>query len=146
MSPPRGATERRTQTTRGKDATTGPPFMTDRRRRHLFFALAAAALVVAAPATARPSSVGLTMPRRLAQGDLVNITAVARPARPTACTLAIRYADGQMQPNIPAAGGSKGRVKWHFRIMGNAAPGRATVTASCRGARSEEHTSELQSR
>lgn len=108
--------------------------MTRRRRRHLLLPLAAAALLVAAPATARPSSVGLTMPRRLAQGDLVNITAVARPARPTACTLAIRYFDGQMQPNIPAAGGSKGRVKWRFRIMGNAAPGRATVTASCRGA------------
>jgi hypothetical protein len=111
--------------------------MTHRRRRHLFLPLAAAGLLLAAPvgtAVARPSSVGLTMPRRLAQGDLVSITAVARPARPTACTLAVRYADGQTQPNIPAAGGSNGRVKWRFRVMGNAAPGRATVTASCRGA------------
>src|SRR5207302_10986119 len=102
------------------------------RRRHLLLPLAAAALLVAAPATARPSSVGLTMPRRLAQGDLVNITAVARPARPTACTLAIRYADGQMQPNIPAAGGPKAGVKWRFGTR--ATPARAGATSPASGA------------
>jgi hypothetical protein len=107
--------------------------MTSFRRSHLALPLAAAALVLVAPAGARSTSVGLTMPRRLAQGDLVTIVAVARPARPTACTLAVRYADGQLQPNIPAAGGT-GRIKWRFRVMGNAAPGRATITASCRGA------------
>ncbi|MBW8742223.1 MAG: hypothetical protein JF623_06265 [Acidobacteria bacterium] len=111
-------------------------FMAHTRRRHLLLPLAALALLLAAPgsAGARPSSVGLTMPKRLAQGDLVAITAVARPARPSVCTLAVRYADGQLQPNLPPAGGSNGRVRWRFRVMGNAAPGRATVTASCRGA------------
>lgn len=108
-----------------------------RSRRHLFLPLAAAALLLLAPggtAGAHTLNVGLTMPRRIAQGDLVSITAVARPARPTACTLAIRYADGQTQPNIPMATGAHGRVRWRFRVMGNAAPGRATVTASCGGA------------
>ena len=73
------------------------------------------------------------MPRRIAQGDLVTISALTRPAE-TVCTLAVRYSNGEMQTGIGAAASHRGRAKFRFRVSRTATPGRATVMAQCRGA------------
>lgn len=112
--------------------------MSQRRRRHrLLFFVAALLFVVpsgsALARTAHLNRVSLSMPRRIAQGDLVTISALTRPAE-TVCTLAVRYSNGEMQTGLGAAASRRGRAKFRFRVSRTATPGRATVTAQCRGA------------
>jgi hypothetical protein len=113
----------------------------NRSRRHPLATAALAAVLFGslagsagahAFATARASGVGFTVfPRRFAQHDLVTIAVSSKPA---VCTLSVRYADGRTQPDLNPAVVQSGHAKWRFRVLNDAAPGRASVNASCRGA------------
>jgi len=115
--------------------------VTARRRQHLSVAVIALLLfaLLAGAAGARASGTRFTaLPRRLAQHQLVTVV-VAAP-RNSICSLAIRYADGRGQDGLNYVGAANGRAKWKFRIPQDAAPGKARVSASCRGAGSASRT------
>jgi hypothetical protein len=99
-------------------------------RRH--FAAAATLLALLAPASAAARATGVRfamLPKRFVQNGMTTVVVSVHPS--SVCSLAVRYADGQFQPDLKPAGSYNGRAKWTFRVSGGAAPGHATVTASC---------------
>ncbi len=113
--------------------------MTRRRRRPLAVTAVLIALLVPASAGARATGLSFTsLPRRFVQNAKTTVVVAVHPV--TVCTLSVRYADGQLQPDLRPVGAFNGRAKWTFRVSGYAAPGHARVTASCGNAGSAGRT------
>jgi hypothetical protein len=79
------------------------------------------------------------MPRRVVQADWVKVNLSVRPSG-VVCQLALRYADGRLQPGLGAVRSTRARARWRFRIVRDAAPGRAQLVASCGSAGSVTRT------
>jgi hypothetical protein len=111
--------------------------VTARRRPHVLAAAGAGCLLfllLAGSAGAHSSSLQFAVLKsRWAQGDPTVVSVTARPAG-VVCRLSVRYKDGRYQPNLATVGANGGVAKWKFKVMGDAAPGRATVNATCGGA------------
>jgi hypothetical protein len=108
-----------------------------RSRRLAAAAVGLVFLVLAGSAGARisspthASSLKFTaLARRWVQRDLITVAVSVRPAG-VVCQLSVRYADGQLQPNLMPVGASDGHAKWKFHIGGGVQPGRARVRVSC---------------
>jgi hypothetical protein len=97
---------------------------------------AAAFLAVTGSADAyvgRVTGVGFgAMPRRVVQRDLLKVDVRTHPAG-ALCVLSLRYADGRRQPGLKSARSSGGTAHWRFRILADAAPGRAVLSVNCGG-------------
>jgi hypothetical protein len=72
------------------------------------------------------------MPRRVVQRDLLKVNVRTHPAG-AMCLLKLRYADGRSQPGLGPATSRGGTARWRFRILADAAPGRAVLSVSCGG-------------
>ena len=80
--------------------------------------------------TERATSLHFTaLPHRLVQADRITVAVSVHPSN-VLCTLSLRYADGRVQGGGTVMARS-GKAKWRFRLMGDAAPGHAGVTANC---------------
>jgi len=105
-----------------------------RSRRLAAAAVGLVFLVLAGSAGAHSNSLKFTaLARRWVQRDLITVAVSVRPAG-VVCRLAVRYADGQVQPDLAPVGASDGHAKWRFHISGGVTPGRARVSVSCGGA------------
>jgi hypothetical protein len=108
-------------------------------RRRFAAVIVLSALLVPASAGARVTGLSFAMlPKRFVQNGMTTVVVSVHPT--SVCTLAVRYADGQLQPGLKAAGSYNGHAKWTFRVASGAAPGHATVTASCGRAGTIRHT------
>jgi len=112
-----------------------------RPRRHIVTAAAALLFAgLAGSAGAHATSLRFTaLKGRWAQGDPAVVAVSAHPAG-VVCRLAVRYKDGRSQPGLAVIGATGGTAKWRFKVMRDAAPGRASVTASCGAAGTVRHT------
>lgn len=70
---------------------------------------------------------------RVAQGGVVTVIASVTTSR-SSCGLNLRPPIGQALPVSPRKRASRNRVRWHISIGSDAAPGRWTLTVTCRGA------------
>src|SRR5215211_7115797 len=90
----------------------------------------AAAGSVGAVSHARPSVVFAAAPKHVHPGDAVTVTVRVRPAN-LRCTLAVRYASGRRQGNVPARRAARGRVTWQWNVPDEVAAGVTRLTAQC---------------
>ena len=107
-------------------------FVTARRSRRLAVAAVGLVfLVLAGSAGAHSTSLKFSsLARRWVQRDLITVSVSVRPAG-VVCRLSVRYADGQLQPDLAPVGAADGHAKWRFHISGGVTPGRARVSVSC---------------
>jgi hypothetical protein len=69
------------------------------------------------------------LPSRALQGKSVKAAVAVKTG--ATCTLAVRYADGKLQPGLGGARAVGGRATWKWQIPELAEPGPAQATAAC---------------
>ena len=70
------------------------------------------------------------VPSRAYQGLPAAVTVLVKPANVT-CTLAVRYADGSLQPGLGAVQASSGSAKWTWSLADSAPAGPARASVAC---------------